>query len=120
MIQAESLGRIRVEAAGSSGAIRGENPGTRQADNVKEQVVAERGFENFVLRCEHVAEIEYQPGKCNRPYRLIICRKTIDVEVGQEKALGRVSLLLLHHQRPQRRRRKSWCCKPTDAATRRT
>jgi len=53
--------------------------------NVKEQIVAERNFENLRLRAEHVAEIEYQPGKCHRPYRLIICRKTIDVEMGQEK-----------------------------------
>jgi hypothetical protein len=36
------------------------------------------------LACEHVAEIEYQPAKCTG-YRLIICRKTIDVEMGQEK-----------------------------------
>jgi hypothetical protein len=53
--------------------------------NVKEQVVAERDFENLRLRCEHVADIEYQPGKCRRPYRLIVCRKTIDVEMGQDK-----------------------------------
>jgi hypothetical protein len=53
--------------------------------NAKEQVVADRGFENMKLRREHVAEIEYQPGKCDRPYRLIICRKTIDVEVGGDK-----------------------------------
>ena len=53
--------------------------------NVKEQVVAERDFENLRLRAEHVAEMEYQPGKCDRAYRLIICRKTIDVEMGQDK-----------------------------------
>jgi hypothetical protein len=53
--------------------------------NVKEQVVAERCFKNLKLRCEHVAEIEHQPVKCRRPYRLIVCRKSIDVEMGQEK-----------------------------------
>jgi len=53
--------------------------------NAKEQVVDERCFKNLKLRREHVAEIEYQPGKCDRPYRLIICRKTIDVEMGGEK-----------------------------------
>lgn len=53
--------------------------------NVKEQVVAERCFKNLKLRCEHVAEFDYQPGKCDRPYRLIVCRKTIDVEVGQDR-----------------------------------
>ena len=53
--------------------------------NAKERVVDERNFENLKLRREHVAEIEYQPGKCDRPHRLIICRKTIDVEVGGDK-----------------------------------
>jgi len=52
--------------------------------NVKEQIIAERGYKNLKLRCEHVTEIAYQPVKCQRPYRLVICRKTIDVEVGQE------------------------------------
>lgn len=52
-------------------------------ENVKRQVIAERGFEHLHLRAEHVAEIEYQPGKCKRAYRLVVCRKTIDVEMHQ-------------------------------------
>ena len=31
-----------------------------------------------------MTEIEYQPTKCKKPYRLIICRKTIDVEIHQQ------------------------------------
>lgn len=54
-------------------------------DNVKEAIIAQRLYENLRLQCEHVAEIDYQPGKCERAYRLVICRKTIDVEVGQDK-----------------------------------
>lgn len=54
-------------------------------ENVKEQVIAERGFKHLRLREEHVAQVDYQPVKCQRPYRLIITRKTIDVEVAQEK-----------------------------------
>lgn len=54
-------------------------------DNIKQKVIAERLFENLVLQCEHVAEINYRPVKCKREYRLIICRKTIDVEMGQKK-----------------------------------
>jgi hypothetical protein len=54
-------------------------------DNVKEQVIAERGFKHLRLRAEHVAEIRYQPVKCDREYRLIITRKTIDVERAQQK-----------------------------------
>ena len=40
--------------------------------NVKEQVIAERGFEHLRLRTEHVAEIKYRPVACDRDYRLII------------------------------------------------
>jgi Transposase DDE domain group 1 len=53
--------------------------------NFKDPIVAQRNFKNLRLRAEHVAEIDYQPLKCNRGYRLIICRKTIDVERGQDK-----------------------------------
>ena len=53
--------------------------------NVKEKIVTDRCFENLRLRAEHVAEIDYQPGKCKKSYRLIACRKTIDVEMGQVK-----------------------------------
>lgn len=48
--------------------------------DVKQQV----GFKNLRLAAEHVAEIEYQPAKCKKPYRLIICRKTIDVGIHQQ------------------------------------
>ena len=63
-------------------------PRTRP-ENVKEKIIAERMFENLVLQCEHVTEIEYRPVKCKKAYRLIICRKTIDVEMGQEKLFER-------------------------------
>jgi hypothetical protein len=53
--------------------------------NVKQKIVAERNFQNLRLRAEHVAQIEYQPCKCRKSYRLIICRKTIDTEIGGEK-----------------------------------
>jgi hypothetical protein len=53
--------------------------------NVKQKVVVRRNFQHLRLDCEHVAEIDYQPLKCSRPYRLIICRKSIDVEMGGEK-----------------------------------
>jgi hypothetical protein len=50
--------------------------------NIKKKIVAQRCFENLRLRCEHVAEIDYQPVKCKRAYRVIICRKTIDTQIG--------------------------------------
>jgi len=53
--------------------------------NVKARVIAARNFKDLRLAAEHVAETEYRPVKCKKDYRLIITRKTIDVEVGQEK-----------------------------------
>src|SRR3989449_1578050 len=52
----------------------------------KEQIVVEKEFENQKLVGEDVAEIEYQPGKCKYPHRVVIVRKNISVQRG-EKAL---------------------------------
>ena len=102
-------------------ALRGGDRAERaKPANVKQQVIDERGFKNLRLRAEHVAEIEYRPAKCERDYRLIICRKTIDVEMRPGQALGGVPLLLLHHQRPADARGGTGACRPIDAATRRT
>ena len=54
-------------------------------DNVKEQVVRDKGFKNFLLQWEDVAEFEHRPDKCRKAYRLIVLRKRISVEIGQEK-----------------------------------
>jgi hypothetical protein len=50
--------------------------------NVKEQIVREREFKNIRLVSEHVAETTYQPGNCERPYRLVIVRKNLSIEKG--------------------------------------
>jgi hypothetical protein len=54
-----------------------------KAFRYKEQVVVEREFENKKLVGEDLAEIEYQPTKCNRKYRVIILRKNISVQKGE-------------------------------------
>ena len=54
-------------------------------DNVKEQVVVERGYKNLVLQWEDVAEFRHQPDLCKQAYRMIALRKKISVEKGQEK-----------------------------------
>jgi len=60
---------------------------TRRArpENVKERIVRERGYKNFVLQWEDVAEFEYRPVRCKRTYRMIALRKKIAVERGQER-----------------------------------
>lgn len=50
---------------------------------VKEQIVRERGYLNQCLAREDLAEFEYQPRKANRPYRIVVLRKTIVEERGQ-------------------------------------
>ena len=52
-------------------------------ENVKEQVVVERGFRNLRLTSEEVAEFAYQPGGCRRPYRVVVVRKNLSVEAGE-------------------------------------
>jgi hypothetical protein len=53
-------------------------------ENVKERIVQERGYVNQRLESEQVAEVEYQPGKCGRKYRLVIVRKNLSVERGED------------------------------------
>jgi len=56
----------------------------QRPENVKQIIVNERGYEKLILEEEHVAAIAYQPHKCKRSYRLIILRKKIRVEKGQQ------------------------------------
>jgi len=53
--------------------------------NVKEPIVREKGFKNFVLQWEDIAEFEHKPDKCGKAYRMIALRKRISVEKGQDK-----------------------------------
>jgi hypothetical protein len=58
---------------------------TRQReDDHKRRIVADRGYLNLELTGEHVAEFEYQPGKCSRSYRVIALRKNITQSRGQQ------------------------------------
>jgi hypothetical protein len=53
-------------------------------ENIKERVVREREFQNIRLRSEDVAEFGYQPGACRRPYRVVVVRKNLSVEKGEQ------------------------------------
>jgi len=55
----------------------------RKPERVKEAVVRFKGYQNKKLVGESVAEIEYQPNKCGKAYRLIIVRKNISVQKGE-------------------------------------
>jgi len=57
----------------------------KRPKNFKEEIVVEKGYRNIRLVREHVSEFSYRPGKCKRPYRVIVLRKSLSVEEGQVK-----------------------------------
>jgi hypothetical protein len=60
---------------------------TRQREpDHKATIVKERGYLNLELKLnyEDVAEFDYQPGKCARPYRVIALRKNISRSRGEQ------------------------------------
>lgn len=56
----------------------------RRPENVKERIVVERGYKNTRLQSEHVAEFDYWPTKCHKTYRIVVLRKNLSVERGEE------------------------------------
>ncbi len=55
-----------------------------ERERIKEQIVRQKGYRNIVLQSEDIAEIDYQPLKCGRKYRLVILRKNLTVESGEK------------------------------------
>jgi hypothetical protein len=55
----------------------------RRPENVKEQVVKEREFENIRLESEQVAEFDYRPTHCRKTYRMVVLRKNLTIEKGE-------------------------------------
>ncbi len=56
----------------------------RKPERVKESIVRFKGYQNKKLVGESVAEIQYRPGKCKKPFRLVILRKNISVQKGEQ------------------------------------
>ena len=54
-------------------------------ENVKAQIVEEKGYRNLRLLSEEVAEFEHGPAACARSYRLVVVRKHLSVERGQAR-----------------------------------
>lgn len=57
----------------------------RRPQNVKEEIVRKREFENIQLVKEYVAEFSYQPAKCKKAYRVVVVWKELEVHRGQQK-----------------------------------
>ena len=56
----------------------------KRRENVKERIVKEKGYTNIRLNSEEVAEFTYRPGNCNRDYRVVVVRKNLSVEKGED------------------------------------
>jgi len=56
----------------------------RRRANVKERIVKEKGYKNIRLTSEQVAEFSYRPTKCARDYRVVVVRKNLSVEKGED------------------------------------
>ena len=61
-------------------------PRTRR-ERVKEAIVVQKGYLNQKLVAEHVTDMSYQPHQCGRKYRLVILRKNISVQKGEQALL---------------------------------
>ena len=62
--------------------------------NVKEQVVKAREFENIRLVSEDVAEFDYRPGRCRKMYRVVVVRKNLSVEKGDYRLFDDIRYFL--------------------------
>jgi hypothetical protein len=56
----------------------------RRPERVKEQIVKERAFKNICLEGEEVAAFPYRPVACKKSYRMIVLRKNLAVEKGEQ------------------------------------
>ena len=58
--------------------------------NVKEAIIVERAFKNLRLEAEAVAEFADQPIACTKPYRMVVVRKNISVEQGEQRLFDEI------------------------------
>jgi hypothetical protein len=56
----------------------------QRPEAVKDRIVRERGFEVLRLISEQVAEFDYQPSACANAYRMVVVRKYISREKGDQ------------------------------------
>ena len=58
--------------------------------NVKEATIVAREFKNLRLTAEAVAEFAYQPIACTKPFRMVVVRKNISVEQGDQRLFDEI------------------------------
>ena len=81
---AENLGEKRWKRLQRSPKYEIKTEPRARPENVKERIVVARELENIRLLWEDVAEFDYQPVKCKKPYRIVAVRKNLSVEKGEQ------------------------------------
>jgi hypothetical protein len=56
----------------------------QRPDAVKDRIVRERNFEVLKLQSEEVAEFDYRPTACANTFRMVVVRKHISREKGEQ------------------------------------
>jgi hypothetical protein len=59
-------------------------------ENVKEQIIQERGYKNLRLESEQVAQFDYRPTHCQKAYRIVVVRKNLSVEKGETRLFDEI------------------------------
>jgi hypothetical protein len=62
----------------------------KRPENVKEQVVKQREFTNIRLNSEQIAEFDYRPVHCRKSYRMVVVRKNLTVEKGENRLFDEI------------------------------
>ena len=57
----------------------------QRPENVKQQIVEAREFEDIRLAKEYVAEFSYRPASCQKNYRVSVVRKELEIYRGEQK-----------------------------------
>ena len=84
--------RVRAEALEAAAWQKLQRPAKYQVqtqprtrpENVQEQIVKEREFQNIRLESEEVAQFDYQPTACRKAYRVVVVKKNLSVEKGEK------------------------------------
>jgi len=81
---AESLPEVRWMELPHKSSFEDPREPRQRPENVKDRIVKERGYKNIRTNSEQVAEFSYRPGKCKHQYRVVVLRKNLSVEKGEQ------------------------------------
>jgi hypothetical protein len=58
--------------------------GRTKPEDVKDRIVRDRQFQTIRTKGEEICELEYRPVKCRHSYRMVVLRKNLSIEKGEE------------------------------------